>query len=64
MTLSNPPQIETITKALVSFGYTDLNTSEVREQADLITAGKDPTNIIGQFVKRMLEDSGLIEKTI
>lgn len=53
-------QIMAMRKALVDFGYSDLSDKFVREKAEEILKGDEPTEIIGMFLKSFLEEAKLI----
>ncbi|NIR12952.1 MAG: hypothetical protein GWN86_02950 [Desulfobacterales bacterium] len=49
-----PYQIKTMWFGLRKFGYKNLTEAQVREQAEKILRGEEPTNIIGEFIKKQI----------
>lgn len=55
----NGRQATEIAKSLRAFGYDDVTAAECLTKANAILAGEEPTEIIGMFIERILEDSGV-----
>lgn len=58
----NQAQAAKIARALTDYGYDGITTTDCLASASSILAGNEPTEIIGMFIERILEDGGVKDR--